>query len=276
MRRRLQALACLGSLAATGIPASSPAAAQTAYTAQAVGTAAGAAVPTMAACRVVAARPALDPGGTITATAVRTGCDDESLLRLRIREAGPGPDRTLGSDSRVLVNGRVTVRLRCSPAPRRYYVTAMDFEGRPAMSRSVVLSCGYGPGSGSDASAAEAAVVRLTNQARAGRGCRPLLHDRRLHRAAERHSADMAARGYFDHTGRDGRSGGDRIRAAGFAPLRGWGENIAVGPHSAAQVVRGWLDSPGHRRNIMDCSYTHIGVGQHPRGPHWTQTFASH
>ncbi|MFG1945071.1 CAP domain-containing protein [Nonomuraea sp. NPDC048826] len=263
MRRRLQALACLGGLAAMSVPASGTAAAQTQQD-------------TRAACRVVVLKPVLDAAGMIRGIAGRTGCDDRARLRVRIKQAVTGTDRTLKSGSRVLENGRITAKLRCSATPRRYYVTALDYTGGTAASRSVVLSCKDPARTGSGASAAESEVVRLTNRARAGNGCRPLVHDAKLRKAAERHSADMAARGYFDHTGRNGSSAGDRIQAAGFAPIRSWGENIAMGQRTAAQVVQGWLDSPGHRQNIMNCSFTHIGVGHHPKGPHWTQVFASH
>ncbi|MGI5273865.1 CAP domain-containing protein [Nonomuraea sp. CA-218870] len=328
MRRRLQALACLGSLAAMSIPASSPASAsqtarptrtqtapaQSAQTVRAVqaeqaglaGRAAQRSATTQepptqmaqavriarslpatgeagealesagAACRVLVARPVVDAGGMLRAAATRTGCDDPARLRVRVKQAVTGPDRTLKSGSRVLRNGSVSLRLRCSATPRRYYVTALDYTGGSGSSRTVSLSCGGSARTGQGASTAESEVVRLTNQARARNGCRPLTHDPQLRRAAERHSADMATRGYFDHTGRNGSSVGDRIRAAGFSPVRAWGENIAMGQSTAAQVVRGWLDSPGHRQNIMNCSFTHIGVGHHSRGPHWTQVFATH
>jgi uncharacterized protein YkwD len=294
MRRRLQALACLGGLAAMTIPASSPeilpattrtepaaARVELAPRARAAARPEPAAQAVAAACRVVASRPVLGPRGVIRATATRTGCDGRARLRVRLKQAVRGRDRVLKSGSKVLENGRITATLPCTATPRHYYVTALDNRGSADSSRSVKLSCrrSSAPDSAADragASAAEAAVVRLTNQARARKGCRPLVHDRKLRKAAVRHSADMAAKRYFDHTGLDGRSAGDRIRAAGFRPIRAWGENIAMGARTASQVVRGWLNSPGHRRNIMDCSFTHIGVGHHPRGPHWTQVFARH
>ncbi|WP_336205985.1 CAP domain-containing protein [Nonomuraea sp. LPB2021202275-12-8] len=268
MRRQLQALACLGSLAALSSIPASPAAARTAKTAVET---------SKTACRVVAAKPSLDAKGMVRGSAGRSGCDDRALLRVRVKQAVTGPDRTLKSGSRLLTNGRITAKLRCSDTPRRYYVVALDYQGGTSTSRSALLSCKGRPATGgAGASATETEVVRLTNQARAGNGCRPLTHDAKLHTAADRHSADMAAKGYFDHTSRDGRSAGDRIRAAGFAPIRTWGENIAMGQRTAASVVQGWLNSPGHRANIMNCSFTHIGVGQHSKGPHWTQVFAAH
>ncbi|MFD0470588.1 CAP domain-containing protein [Nonomuraea thailandensis] len=102
----------------------------------------------------------------------------------------------------------------------------------------------------------------------------PLVHDAKLHLAAERHSADMARNGYFSHTSRDGRTFGRRIQATGFA-FRSAGENIAKGQPTAAAVVKAWLDSPGHRANMLNCAFTHIGVGHNAKGPTWTQDFAS-
>ena len=115
------------------------------------------------------------------------------------------------------------------------------------------------------------AVVALTNDARAGAGCPPLRTDSRLTAAAQGHSEDMAANGYFSHDSRDGRGFDDRIRDTGH-PSPG-GENIAQGQESAAEVVQAWMNSPGHRRNIENCSFTGIGVGLDPRGNYWTQDF---
>ncbi|MFI7443617.1 CAP domain-containing protein [Nonomuraea indica] len=248
----------------------------------------GAAATRRAACRVAAARPVIAEG-TIRAAASRTGCDDRTRLRVRLTKLLPGPDRTLKSGSQLVANGKVVTGVRCIRTPAHYYVTAIDVDGAvTAKSRPVKLSC-EPPAppkstatrtdptpSPTGASGVEEAVVKLTNQARAANGCRPLVHDPQLRTAAERHSADMAARGFFDHDSPDGRDPGDRVRAAGFAPIRTWAENIAMGQRTAAQVVQGWLDSPGHRANIMNCAFTHIGVGHAAKGPHWTQVFAAH
>lgn len=118
---------------------------------------------------------------------------------------------------------------------------------------------------------AAAAVVALTNDARVAAGCAPLRTDARITTAAQAHSTDMAEKGYFDHNSPDGRDPGDRMVAAGY-PTPG-GENIARGQRDAAEVVQAWLDSPGHRRNIEDCSFTTIGVGLDERGNYWTQDF---
>src|SRR5690606_18846499 len=116
-----------------------------------------------------------------------------------------------------------------------------------------------------------AAVVELTNDARRRAGCGELVVDDRLVAAAQAHSDDMAAQGYFSHTSLDGRSFADRIRAAGY-PSPG-GENIARGQRSAAEVVAAWMDSPGHRANILNCSFRAIGVGLHEGTWTWTQVF---
>ncbi|MEU4225315.1 CAP domain-containing protein [Nonomuraea sp. NPDC026600] len=259
MRGQLQALVCLGSLAALSFPA--PATAQAAST--------------KAPCRVLAAKPSLSRG-MVTGTAGRIGCDAKATLRVRIVRAMAGPDRTVKSGSKPVLNGRIAARVRCA-APGRYYVVAMDYQSKPIQSPSVALSCETrAPSKTGTASAAEDQVVKLTNQARARNGCRPLTHDPKLHAAAERHSADMAARGYFEHDSTNGRTPGNRISAAGFAPISTWGENIAMGQPTAASVVQAWLNSPGHRANIMNCSFTHIGVGQSAKGPYWTQDFAAH
>jgi len=116
-----------------------------------------------------------------------------------------------------------------------------------------------------------AAVVDLTNDARERAGCAPLRSDPRITAAALAHSEDMARNDYFAHDSQDGRGFDDRLRAAGY-PAPG-AENIAQGQRTAAAVVQAWLDSPGHRRNIEDCSLTTIGVGLAGSDFYWTQDF---
>ncbi|WP_324603492.1 CAP domain-containing protein [Streptomyces sp. SPB074] len=86
-------------------------------------------------------------------------------------------------------------------------------------------------------------------------------------------SDDMAARGFFDHTDPDGDSPWDRAKQAGVGNLGG--ENIARGQADAASVMKSWMNSPGHRANILNCDYKTLGVGVHfgPGGPWWTQDF---
>ena len=81
----------------------------------------------------------------------------------------------------------------------------------------------------------------------------------KLFDAAAAHASDMASNNYFSHNSLDGRTAGQRISAAGYA-WTAYGENIAAGQDSVAQVMSSWLNSPGHCANIMNGSYTEIGV----------------
>jgi uncharacterized protein YkwD len=128
-------------------------------------------------------------------------------------------------------------------------------------------------------------VVELVNVARSkGRTCgserytaaQPLVASQELNDAAAKHARDMARKNYFDHRGADGSQPKDRVLRAGYQP-RLTGENIALGPESAEEVVAGWLASAGHCANIMDSRFQHIGVGLatgRGRGKiYWVQTF---
>ncbi|MFJ2768269.1 CAP domain-containing protein [Streptomyces sp. NPDC087300] len=122
-------------------------------------------------------------------------------------------------------------------------------------------------------SAAEAEVLTLVNQERAKAGCRPLQADGKLAALAGRFSEDMAERDFFDHTDPDGATPWDRAEKAGISDLGG--ENIARGQADAQSVMDAWMNSEGHRANILNCDYRTIGVGVHfgSGGPWWTQDF---
>ncbi|MCD9874965.1 sigma-70 family RNA polymerase sigma factor [Streptomyces guryensis] len=119
-------------------------------------------------------------------------------------------------------------------------------------------------------------VVALVNKERAANGCGALTEDPRLEKAAQGHSDDMAARHFFDHTNPDGADPGQRITAAGYN-WSTYGENIAQGQQTPAAVMESWMNSPGHRANILNCSFKDIGVGVHngSGGPWWTQDFGA-
>lgn len=120
---------------------------------------------------------------------------------------------------------------------------------------------------------AEDAAVRLTNAQRAQHGCSALHVDVRLRTAAREHSRDMRVRHYFDHNTPDGKTPWDRIKADGYS--QPGAENIAMGYATAQAVVNGWMNSPGHRANILNCSLKAIGIGVEygSGGPWWTQDF---
>ncbi|MDQ1646081.1 MAG: hypothetical protein QOJ50_2265 [Cryptosporangiaceae bacterium] len=130
------------------------------------------------------------------------------------------------------------------------------------------------PVPGADAQAAQ--VVDMVNTERATAGCPPLTADPRLALAAQKHSDDMAAHGYFGHDSQDGRTPWDRIAAEGYPA--GSAENIAKGQPDAQTVMAAWLASAGHQDTIDDCGSTGIGVGlaQDASGARvWTQDFGA-
>ncbi|MFF9343585.1 CAP domain-containing protein [Streptomyces sp. NPDC014773] len=123
------------------------------------------------------------------------------------------------------------------------------------------------------ADAAEAEVLRLVNVERGKAGCSPIQPSDGLARLAGAFSADMAARNFFDHTDPDGTSPWSRAQAAGITGLGA--ENIARGQVDATAVMVSWMNSDGHRANILNCDFTTLGVGVHfgDGGPWWTQDF---
>ncbi len=123
-------------------------------------------------------------------------------------------------------------------------------------------------------------VLRLVNQERAQRGLKLLALSEKLDKAADLHSQDMAKNNYFEHTGLNGSNTGDRIEQAGYTNWNRWGENIDWYRGTAAEVVQSWMNSAGHRDNILDRNFTHMGLGyaynDNIQGDYrWTQVFAA-
>ncbi len=134
-----------------------------------------------------------------------------------------------------------------------------------------------GPVSGSCGSALESEQLRLLNIDRQDQGLPALRCDLRLADVAREHSQDMAERDFFDHVNPDGEEPWDRMRRGGINDFGTAGENIAFGYPTARDVQEGWMDSPGHRANILSTAYTHVGVGVFELDGtlYWTQLFAS-
>ncbi|NBM15206.1 CAP domain-containing protein [Streptomyces sp. GC420] len=141
-----------------------------------------------------------------------------------------------------------------------------------APAQSAAGDAGLAPGTGG-ATEAEAAVLALVNQERAKAGCSAVRMDSGLADLAGDFSEDMAQRGFFEHTDPDGDTPWARAEQAGIANLGG--ENIARGQTDAEAVMDAWMNSSGHRANILNCDYTTLGVGVHfaEGGPWWTQDF---
>jgi uncharacterized protein YkwD len=123
----------------------------------------------------------------------------------------------------------------------------------------------------------ETEILTLVNQERAAQNLYSLSWDTELYDAAHSHSVDMATNNYFSHTSQDGRTFSDRIQAAGYQ----WsaaGENIAAGYSTLEAAMNGWMNSDGHRANILNSSYCDLGVGYSYNsgstyGHYWTQDF---
>ncbi len=118
----------------------------------------------------------------------------------------------------------------------------------------------------------EQKVIELTNAERAKEGLKALQADTKLMQSARLKSDDMAKNNYFDHTSPTYGSPFDQMKSLGIS-YKSAGENIAQGQKTPEEVVQAWMDSPGHRANIMNASYTHIGVGYSASGNYWTQQF---
>ena len=124
-------------------------------------------------------------------------------------------------------------------------------------------------------------ILLLVNEQRA-KGCNcgddyyppvdPVIWNDTLELVAINHSKDMDKKNYFDHTNKDGKSPGDRLYDVGYQ-WSAYGENIGKGYTSEEEAITGWLNSPGHCRNIMREELEEMGVGT--SGPYWTQLFAT-
>ena len=128
------------------------------------------------------------------------------------------------------------------------------------------------PSLDSTVSSYEKEVIRLVNKERASRSLPALKEDWQLSRVARYKSEDMKAKNYFSHTSPTYGSPFEMMRSFGIS-YRSAGENIAKGQRTPEAVVNAWMNSPGHRANILNASYTHIGVGYVKDGNIWTQMF---
>ena len=118
----------------------------------------------------------------------------------------------------------------------------------------------------------EAEVIRLVNAVRAENGLKALSANWELSRVARYKSEDMSGNRYFSHTSPTYGTPFEMMRAFGLS-YRTAGENIAYGQRTPAAVVDAWMNSSGHRANILNASYTQIGVGYCASGNYWTQMF---
>ncbi|MER7759752.1 sigma-70 family RNA polymerase sigma factor [Streptomyces sp. NPDC097619] len=215
-----------------------------------------------------------EPGGE----AVRQLTAPAAPASVRSSRVAPTPERSPSPSASPSVKPSVSPSASPSASPTpRPSVTRKPPKAtpKPAPTTARPKPTKVGGGSGG-ASGTAGKVISLVNEERARAGCGPLTNNAKLADAAQAHSDDMAARDYFDHTNPDGAGPGERITAAGYA-WSTYGENIARGQQTAASVMESWMNSSGHRANILNCSFKEIGVGIHSGsgGPWWTQNFGA-
>jgi uncharacterized YkwD family protein len=154
---------------------------------------------------------------------------------------------------------------RTAPAPQEEAAPAPQEEAAPAPEQKQTPT-------GTEISAFESRVIDLTNEQRRKNGLPNLQPDTALSNVAQEKSNDMQAKNYFSHTSPTYGSPFDMMRDFGVS-YNTAGENIAMGQRSAEEVVNAWMNSEGHRKNILSPNYTHIGVGHTSQGNYWTQMF---
>ncbi len=128
------------------------------------------------------------------------------------------------------------------------------------------------PTADSSVTSYEQEVIRLVNAERAKQGLKPLTYDWELGRVAHYKSQDMRDNKYFAHNSPTYGTPFQMMKSFGIS-YRSAGENIARGQKTPQAVVNAWMNSSGHRANILNSSFTHIGVGYVADGNYWTQMF---
>ncbi|MFJ3717734.1 CAP domain-containing protein [Streptomyces sp. NPDC090057] len=193
---------------------------------------------------------------------------------------GSAASRDSGRAASAAPSGAASRSASASPTPTRTpskkpspTAKAPERKSTPSRPATTPPKATSAPVTVSTQAAVEAEVLNLVNEERAKVGCSALSANSSLTALAEAFSDDMAARGFFDHTDPDGATPWDRAAKAGITDLGG--ENIARGQADAAAVMEAWMNSPGHRANILNCDFKTLGVGVHmgSGGPWWTQDF---
>jgi uncharacterized protein YkwD len=206
---------------------------------------------------------ATEQGGT--SGSADEGRDDEAASRAGERSASPTPSAS-PSTSTAAPTKTPSKKPTATPSEKKPETT-------PSRAATKAPANTKAPAAVSAAVQAEAEVLKLVNEERAKVGCSPVAANSALSKLAEDFSEAMAAEGFFDHTDPSGKTPWDRAEAAGITSLGG--ENIARGQADAAAVMEAWMNSPGHKANILNCDFQTLGVGVHfgSGGPWWTQDF---
>ncbi|MFU8871150.1 CAP domain-containing protein [Micromonospora sp. SL4-19] len=180
------------------------------------------------------------------------------------------PDSPAASPSAAPSSARPSPTRRATPKSSRSTAPSRQLQRSSAPSSTATR-----PTSTGGISAELQQVVDLVNQERAKAGCKALTIDDKLMLAAQRHSQDQADHRTMTHDGSDGSDAGERLDRVGYT-WRAYGENVAWNQKTPAAVMDAWMNSSGHRANILNCSFTEIGVGvARSNGPYWTQDFGT-
>ncbi|MEK5502362.1 CAP domain-containing protein [Bacillus sp. FSL M8-0168] len=158
-----------------------------------------------------------------------------------------------------------------APAPKASKPAQKQEASKPAASKEQSSETKQNT-TASSVSAYEKEVVDLTNAERTKRGLKPLKLDEKLSSVARKKSEDMRNKNYFDHNSPTYGSPFDMMKKFGIT-YRTAGENIAKGQRTPKEVVQAWMNSEGHRKNILNPDFTNIGVGYVKDGNIWTQQF---
>ncbi|GGL97077.1 membrane protein [Streptomyces fumigatiscleroticus] len=193
--------------------------------------------------------------------------DDTATSRRPGRSASPTPSPSASSATPSATPSAPAKKPKATPSKKPKTTKPSATAGRkPAEEPSASVTV-------SEESAAAAQVLALVNEERAKVGCSAVAANSALTGLAQDFSEAMAEQGFFDHTDPSGATPWDRAEEAGISNLGG--ENIARGQADAAAVMEAWMNSPGHRANILNCDFRTLGVGVHfgSGGPWWTQDF---
>lgn len=196
--------------------------------------------------------------------------DDPVASDARPETASPSPTSASPSASATPERRKPTSRHTRTPRPSATPTRTVT----PSPARTTIAAQPPRSDDGEDSVVEQ--IVRLVNEERASAGCRPVTLEERLTEAAQDYTDVMARSGVLSHTGPDGSTMAGRVEAAGY-PWSALGENIAVGQRTAAAVMDAWMNSEGHRANILNCNFEQIGVGVNTssNGPWWTQDFGT-
>ncbi|MET8245857.1 CAP domain-containing protein [Streptomyces sp. NPDC005202] len=204
-------------------------------------------------------------GGTSGSADDRAG--GSSTSRDTDRSASPTPSASASASPSATPTKSPSTKPTAAPTRTKKPATTPPRKATKAPTHSSA------PVTVSTEAAAETEVLKLVNEERAKVGCSPVAANSSLTDLAEEFSKAMADQNFFDHTDPTGASPWDRAARLGISNLGG--ENIARGQADAAAVMEAWMNSPGHRANILNCDFKTLGVGVHfgAGGPWWTQDF---